>query len=117
MLEKVAWMNLLFDFYGQLLTDRQKDFMELYYGQDLSLGEIAEEFAVTRQAVHDTLKRATQLLSQYEEKLGLVEKFNSERNKLAEVGALLEQYSATCKDVRVQRARDILKEILELTGK
>jgi len=117
LLEKVAWMNLLFDFYGQLLTDRQKDFMELYYGQDLSLGEIAEEFAVTRQAVHDTLKRAAQLLSQYEEKLGLVEKFNSERNKLAEAGALLDQYSATCEDVRVQRARDILKEILELTGK
>lgn len=110
-------MNLLFDFYGQLLTDRQKDFMELYYGQDLSLGEIAEEFTVTRQAVHDTLKRAGQLLSQYEEKLGLVAKFNSDRNKLAEAGTLLDQYNATCEDVRVRRAREILNEILELAGK
>ena len=47
MLEKVAWMNMLFDFYGQLLTDRQKDLMELYYCQNLSLGEIAGEFKIT----------------------------------------------------------------------
>ncbi|MCL6635703.1 MAG: DNA-binding protein, partial [Peptococcaceae bacterium] len=57
-MEKLARINLLYDFYGQLLTDRQKSFIELYYGQDLSLGEIAREFAVTSQAVHDTLRRA-----------------------------------------------------------
>lgn len=116
LLEKVAWMNLLYDFYGQLLTDRQKDFMELYYGQNLSLGEIAEEFTVTRQAVHDTLKRAEQILNQYEEKLGLVGKFNMERNKLAEVQALLDEYIAATNDDRVLRARSILHEVLDMTG-
>jgi len=114
-LEKTAWMNLLNDFYGQLLTERQKVFMELYYAQNLSLGEIAEEFAVTRQAVHDTLKRAEQSLKEYEKKLGLVAKFKVERDKLAEAGSLLDEFAATGEEEKVRRAREILKEILELT--
>ncbi len=104
---------MFYDFYGQLLTDRQKDFMELYYGQDLSLGEIAEEFNVTRQAVHDTLKRAEQLLSEYEEKLGLVAKFNVERSKLTTAVALLDEYMVTHEEDRVKAAREILSEFLD----
>ncbi|OPX83911.1 MAG: putative DNA-binding protein [Pelotomaculum sp. PtaB.Bin117] len=115
MLEKVAWMNLLYDFYGQLLTDRQKNFIELYYSQNLSLGEIAGEFEVTRQAVHDTLKRAGQLLEEYEVKLGLVEKFLAQREKLLEAGSLLDEYKSTGQAGKVLRAREILNEVLELT--
>jgi len=108
-------MNMLYDFYGQLLTDRQKSFMELYYGQNLSLGEIAEEFAVSRQAVYDTLKRAEQVLSQYEEKLGLVAKFNSEKSKLAAVVSLLDEHVAAAGDSgKIQKARDILREMIDL---
>jgi len=114
-LEKFAWMNLLYDFYGQLLTEHQKIFIELYYSQNLSLGEIAREFDVTRQAVHDTIKRASQLLEEYEDKLGLVEKFLIERNKLIEAGSLLDEYTATGEAGKVLRAREILNEILELT--
>ncbi len=114
MLEKVAWINLLYDFYGQLLTQRQKDFTELYYSQNLSLGEIAAEFTVTRQAVHDTLKRAEQLLSQYEEKLGLVSKFNLERDKLAHAVVLLDESGMAVMDERVCKARDIIREVLLL---
>lgn len=116
MLEKVAWINLLNDFYGQLLTRRQQDFMELYYGQNLSLGEIAAEFKVTRQAVHDTLKRAEQQLSDYETKLGLVEKFNNERNKLTTVAHLLDEHILTCPDRSVLQAREILGEILDMVN-
>ncbi|MDD4169605.1 MAG: YlxM family DNA-binding protein [Desulfotomaculaceae bacterium] len=116
MLEKIAWMNLLNDFYGQLLTKRQQSFMELYYGQNLSLGEIAAEFAVTRQAVHDTLKRAEQLLEKYEQKLGLVAKFKKEKNKLVEAVSLLDEYRDTADDGKVQRAREILNEVIELTS-
>jgi len=108
-------MNLLNDFYGQFLTERQKIFVDLYYAQNLSLGEIAEEFAVSRQAVHDTLKRAGQLLEEYEEKLGLVAKFKLEREKLAEAGSLLDEFAVTGEEDKVRRAREILKEILELT--
>lgn len=116
MLEKISWMNLLYDFYGQLLTERQKDFIELYYGQNLSLGEIAGEFMVTRQAVHDTLKRAEQMLAQYEEKMGLVTKYRLERDKLSAAAALLDEYSASTDDKRIVRARNLLKEVLDAAG-
>lgn len=114
MLEKVAWMNMLFDFYGQLLTDRQKDLMELYYCQNLSLGEIAVEFKVTRQAVYDTLKRSEQTLSRYESKLGLAAKYKTERNRLACAAVMLEECGAADIDGRVQEARKIIEEVLEM---
>lgn len=114
MLEKVDWMNMLFDFYGVLLTERQKDFMNLYYCQNLSLGEIAAEFSVTRQAVYDTLKRAEQILSQYEEKLGLVKKTTAERNKLAAAAAMLEELETADNGGRVRQARKIIEEVLEM---
>jgi predicted DNA-binding protein YlxM (UPF0122 family) len=114
LLDKVAWMNMLFDFYGQLLTDRQKDFMELYYCHNLSLGEIAGEFNVTRQAVYDTLKRAEQVLSQFEAKLGLVAKYITERNKLAAAAAILEEYETAESGGRLQQARKIIEEVLKM---
>ncbi|RYD02755.1 hypothetical protein N752_23530 [Desulforamulus aquiferis] len=84
-MKEIHKINLLYDFYGSLLTERQQKFIELYYSDDLSLGEIAEQFEVTRQAVHDTLKRSEQTLENYEKKLGLVTKFNKEYNSLEEL--------------------------------
>ncbi|HLR70164.1 MAG TPA: putative DNA-binding protein [Pseudogracilibacillus sp.] len=75
MLEKTTRINMLYDFYGQLLTNKQKEYMELYYREDYSLGEIANEIDVSRQAVYDTIKRTEQLLETYERKLKLYEKF------------------------------------------
>ena len=72
MLEKTNRVNLLFDFYSPLLKDRQRQFLSMYYRDDLSLGEIAELMEVSRQAVYDQLKRAEQALEQYEEKLKLL---------------------------------------------
>ena len=63
--------NLLFDFYGALLTKRQKEFVKLYFCDDLSLGEIAQRFRISRQAVYDTLKKARESLEEYEKKLSL----------------------------------------------
>lgn len=115
MLEKVAWMNLLVDFYGQLLTERQRSLIDFYYSQNLSLGEIAVEFGVTRQAVHDTLKRAAQLLEEYESKLGLVEKFLMQKEKLLEADVLLSSCLHDVKPDKIGYVRKILKEVLELT--
>ena len=70
-LEKNTRLNALFDFYQPLLTSKQNDYLQLYYADDYSLGEIAEEFEVSRQAVYDNLKRSTQLLEDYEAKLHL----------------------------------------------
>ncbi len=60
----------LYDFYGNLLTDKQKNIVELYYHQDLSLSEIADLTGVSRQAIHDLLKRVHVTMEDYEEKLG-----------------------------------------------
>ena len=68
-------MALLFDFYGDLLTDRQKEFYDLYYNEDLSLAEIAQDRDITRQGVRDAIKRAEALLFEMEECLGFARRF------------------------------------------
>ncbi|MRX70566.1 putative DNA-binding protein [Bacillus lacus] len=83
MLERTNRMNYLFDFYGGLLTPKQKSYMSLYYLDDYSLGEIADEYNVSRQAVYDNIKRTEAMLELYEEKLLLFQKFQ-ERQRLVE---------------------------------
>ena len=68
-IEKTNRMNALFEFYAALLTDKQMNYIELYYADDYSLAEIAEEFHVSRQAVYDNIKRTEKLLEDYEMKL------------------------------------------------
>lgn len=80
-LEKNQRVNLLMDCYSELLTDKQRKYLELYYVEDLSLSEIAEELDVSRNAVYDNLKRTVRILENYEEKLHLLEK-HLKRTKL-----------------------------------
>lgn len=68
---KTNRMNALFEFYATLLTEKQMNYMELYYADDYSLGEIAEEYGISRQAVYDNIKRSGKLLEDYERKLHL----------------------------------------------
>lgn len=75
-------MGLLLDFYGGLLTERQLLACRLYFAENLSLGEIASELNISRQAVHDTVRRAEQALTNYEEKLGLLARFTEQQNEL-----------------------------------
>lgn len=75
MLEKTTRVNFLYDFYQTLLTEKQRVYMQLYYLDDLSLGEIAEEYGVSRQAVYDNVRRTEAMLEDYEEKLKLFSKF------------------------------------------
>jgi hypothetical protein len=89
-LDKVLRVGLLFDFYGALLTDKQQRCLEMHYQNDLSLAEIADEFAVSRQAVHDILRRSEQILEEYEQKLQLVERYQWEQQKLQQVYQLIE---------------------------
>ena len=81
MLEKTTRMNYLYDFYQSLLTPKQRSYMSLYYLDDFSLGEIGEEYNVSRQAVYDNIKRTEAMIEEYEEKLLLFKKFQ-ERNEI-----------------------------------
>ncbi|MTH52715.1 putative DNA-binding protein [Bacillus mangrovi] len=89
MLEKTTRMNYLFDFYQSLLTSKQKSYMSLYYLDDYSLGEIAEEYSISRQAVYDNIKRTEAMLEQYEEKLLLLHKFQKRNAIMKQVRELV----------------------------
>lgn len=82
-IEKNYRINSLFEFYQPLLTKKQNDYLGLYYGDDYSLGEIAENFNVSRQAVYDNIKRTEAILEDYETKLHLYAEFQA-RNKQAD---------------------------------
>ena len=81
-------MTLLFDYYGDLLTERQKQCFDMRYNQDLSLAEIAEELGVSRQGVHDNLNRAEALLRNMEEKTGCVSRDMKCRMAAGRIAAL-----------------------------
>ena len=74
-MEEIVELSLLFDFYGEMLGDHKKQIFEDYVLNDLSLAEIADEAGISRQGVHDTVKRCTKQLKEYEAALHLVEKF------------------------------------------
>ncbi len=101
---------LLYDFYGELLTDHQKEVYEQFVLEDLSLSEIAESAGISRQGVHDLVKRCNKLLEGYEAKLHLVEKFLSIKQKVQELNELLDSES---EDEVIQRIRLIAGDILE----
>lgn len=89
MYEKIVQIALLFDFYGQLLTDKQIEMIDMYYNNDLSLSEISEQLGISRQGVYDTLKRAEKTLFEYENKLGLVNRFIEQKEGLSEINRML----------------------------
>jgi len=75
-------MTMLYDFYGELLTDRQKEFFDLYYNDDLSLSEIAENAGISRQGVRDVIVRAEAQMQEVEDKTGLIRRFEEMRGHL-----------------------------------
>lgn len=99
MLEKTNRVNLLFDFYSELLTEKQRTFLSCYFHDDYSLGEIAAEFAISRQAVYEHIKRAEQTLEEYERKLRLLVKHEQRVDCLKQLEEMLEKTDA---ELRVQ---------------
>ncbi len=81
-------MAMLYDFYGDLLTPRQKEFYDLYYNDDLSLAEIAENYDITRQGVRDIIVRAEKTLEDIEEKTGLIQRYHRTRATTAALRSL-----------------------------
>ena len=87
-------MSLLFDFYGETLTEKQRELFDLYYNEDLSLSEIAEHAGITRQGVRDSIKRAEHALHEMEDKLGLVARYGDTEELQHEVEQLHELNAA-----------------------
>ncbi|MGI9859796.1 YlxM family DNA-binding protein [Moorella naiadis] len=121
MLDELARVARLYDFYGPLLTTKQRRWLELHYHHDLSLGEIADEERISRQAVYDGLQRAVKALEDYEARLGYLQRELTLRKRLTEAISHLENYRRDgCQGELVQVGR-ILKELLDLpegcTGK
>ena len=115
-MDKLTEMALLADFYGPLLTEKQQNVWDLHYQQDLSLAEIAETEHISRQAIHDLLKRTERILTEYEEKLGLVKRFWTERQKLIEVQELLQglsgrDFSSSVAWERHQKIRAMIEDV------
>ena len=84
-------MSLLFDFYGETLTEKQRELFDLYYNEDLSLSEIAEHAGITRQGVRDSIKRAEHALHEMEDKLGLVARYGDTERCAEELQHEVEQ--------------------------
>jgi predicted DNA-binding protein YlxM (UPF0122 family) len=87
-LEKLEYRGMLYDFYGELLTQHQKKIYEDAVFNDYSLSEIADENGISRQGVHDLIKRCDKILNGYEEKLHLVEKFSKIKSKIQQINRL-----------------------------
>ena len=107
-MNEILEQALLYDFYGELLTDHQKEIYEQFIIEDLSLSEIAADAGISRQGVHDLIKRCHKILEGYEEKPHLVEKFLSIKSKVHQMNDLLEQESPD-----LQSVKKISGEIIE----
>ncbi len=87
-------MTMLYDFYGELLTERQKEFFDLYYNEDLSLAEIAENYGISRQGVRDVIVRAEGIMTEIEDKTGIIKRFHLMQKQLVSVSGDLERILA-----------------------
>ncbi len=111
-MNEILEQTLLYDFYGELLTEHQKEIYEQFVLEDLSLSEIAEQAGISRQGVHDLVKRCQKTLEGYEAKLHLVEKFLSVREKVNQIGETLTEYERDKKDPSEMAAR--IREISDM---
>lgn len=113
-MDKIYEQTMLFDFYGELLTQHQRSIYEDAVYNDMSLGEIAAERGISRQGVHDLIRRCDKILQDYESKLHLVERFAKAKETVAEI----EKLTAPETDLidlqeRLQRIKVLSRELLE----
>ena len=120
-IEKMIEIGLLFEQYKELLTDKQREIVSLYYEKDYSLGEISENLKVSRQGVYDTLKRSEKILRDYEDKLKLVSKLQEQEefvklveNKIVDIKQDLLQ-NRDCANLipKLENIEDICREMLK----
>lgn len=115
--EDIYEITVLLDFYGQLLTKRQHEIMDLHFNSDLSLGEIAEDLGISRQGVHDSIRKGKQALLGYENRLGLAERFKEQESNIEKALKSLKHMGKKSpeliKDSDYKQALGLLEKILE----
>lgn len=112
-MEKIVKQALLYDFYGELLTEHQKQVYEDVVLNDYSFTEVAQERGISRQGVHDLIKRCNRILEDYEEKLRLVEKFIDTKELVGEIDTLLAEYRADRDERKLAQIEQITSDILQ----
>ena len=115
-MEKIVEQGLLYDFYGELLTKHQRQIYEGIVYENLSLSEIAAEAGISRQGVHDIVKRCDKTLMEYEKKLNLIARFLKIKEQIKEVDVLTQNYEQDENEDKAQyckKIRQLSAEILE----
>ncbi len=110
-MDKILEQTLLYDFYGELLTDHQKQIYEDVVLNDYSFSEVAEEKGISRQGVHDLIKRCNKILQEYESKLHLVEKFVTIKEQIEEMEKSLRETEEPDKEALVRQLNRILENL------
>lgn len=104
-------ITMLMDFYGQLLTDKQLAALDMYYNEDLSLAEIAEEEGISRQGVRDSIKRGEKLLNEYEDKLGLAKRFIEISTGIAEMNMIIDSLKTDSSEDKIAALKELAQEL------
>lgn len=108
-MEKNIEVSLLFDFYGELLKPSGRKAIDLYYNEDLSLAEIADQTGITRQGVRDSIKRCEQQLFDFEKKLGLLKRFGQLEEGLDHISELAHSIYMKSEDIQIKQLADDIK--------
>lgn len=112
-MEKIVEQNLLFDFYGELLTGHQQKVYQDAVFNDMSLSEVADNYGISRQGVHDLLKRCDKTMQEYEDKLQLISRFAAVKEKLLKIQELTDSLEDGCLQEGKRQIRKLAAEILE----
>lgn len=113
-MEKILRQSLLYDFYGELLTEHQKSVYEDYVLNDISLSEIASERGISRQGVHDLIKRCDSILENYESKLKLMSKFLETKDMVKEIQTITKEFEILNKS---EHEKDLISKINEISNR
>lgn len=114
-MDEVYEISMLLDFYGELLTARQREAIEHHYNNDLSFGEIAEDMDISRQGVYDNIKRGKATLYKYEDKLRLVKRFIEIKNELQSINNILDEIptdDCSCAKRNIAQAKTVLLRMI-----
>ena len=110
-IDNMAYESLLYDFYGVLLTDKQREVMELYHEENYSIVEIAKELRVSKQAVYDNLKKSDSILREYEARLGLMQSMAETRELIGTIESRIEELMDS---PEIDKDGEVVKGLLEI---